>query len=482
MIVALLLAGGMGRRFGGDKLTADAGGMPLVRRTAEALLQTSADRVLVVTGHDADGVRAALAGLDVGFVHAPDFAEGMGASLRAGIAALPHGASHALVVLGDQPGASHRSVVEPVLAAARARDAAIVSVRYRDLTAPPVAFASALFGELRALDGDAGARKVVERDASRVRYVELDTDAPVDVDTRDDMARLTGTGSGVAVLAGAEHVRLDGDGVKLHAVAMGSGPPVLLLHGFPDFWFTWRLQMPALAAAGFRVVALDMRGYAGSGRPKGVSAYTMPRLVADVAAVIRQLGGRAHLAGHDWGGVVAWNVASRAPGLLDSLVVLNAPHPARFTQALRTPRQLARSWYAIFFQLPWLPELLLSVADHELLLRALPPMRPAELALYREALSQPGALTAMLNYYRAAARSVIRGAASEQREASRTSPRTLLLWGDRDPYLGQELTEGLTRWVPELRVERIASAGHWVHLDAPDVVNGALVRFLRAQP
>lgn len=190
MVVALLLAAGLGRRFGGSKLTADAGGMPLVRRTALALLDSSVDRVLVVTGHDAQRVRAALDGLDIHFVDAPAHAEGLGASLRTGVQALPANASHALVALGDQPGAARRSVVDAVVARSREGGAAIVSARYRGVAAPPVLFERSLFPELLLLGGDAGARALVMREAARVEYVDFDIEAPIDVDTEGDLHRL----------------------------------------------------------------------------------------------------------------------------------------------------------------------------------------------------------------------------------------------------------------------------------------------------
>jgi pimeloyl-ACP methyl ester carboxylesterase len=277
---------------------------------------------------------------------------------------------------------------------------------------------------------------------------------------------------------------LDADGVRLHAVERGRGPLVLLLHGFPDFWYGWRRQIPALAAAGFRAVAVDLRGYNLSGRPPRVADYRVSRLAADVRAVVGALGAeRAHVVGHDWGGAVAWHVAARHPAVVDRVAVLNAPHPGRFAELLRTPGQALRSWYVGAFQLPLLPELVLGAARRRLLLSALRAMhlRPgaltdADVARYDAAFARPGALRAALAYYRAAARGP-----AESLGDGRTDPRpTLVLWGQRDPALRPENADGLERWVPDLRVERIADAGHFVQADAPDAVNGALVRFLRA--
>ena len=286
-----------------------------------------------------------------------------------------------------------------------------------------------------------------------------------------------------------------GAGLHLGYLEAGAGPLVLLLHGFPDFSYGWRHQLGALAAAGFRVVAPDLRGYNRSSKPRRVAAYTIPALAGDVVALVAALGetrARA-IVGHDWGGVLAWHLAERRPALLERLVVLNAPHPVAFARELRTPDQLARSLYVLFFQLPWLPELVLrGRGDYAPLLRALRRMvrRPgaltsADLALHRDALAQPGALTAALNYYRALGRRVLRRGlwgGLARRDAHDPRPiehPTLLLWGDRDPALGPRLTAGLEPWVPRLRVRHFPDAGHWPQLDAPEAVNAEIVGWLQ---
>ena len=183
----------------------------------------------------------------------------------------------------------------------------------------------------------------------------------------------------------------------------------LALHGFPEFWYSWRHQLPALAAAGFRAVAPDLRGYNLSDKPPGVAGYRMEHLVADVAGLVRGTGRpRAAVVGHDWGGAIAWTFAMRHPELVERLVVLNAPHPAAFLRELRTPAQLLRSWYVFFFQLPGLPEWYVRRRDFALLERALRrgAVRPGafsdeDVRLCKEALARPGALTAAINYYRA---------------------------------------------------------------------------------
>jgi len=166
------------------------------------------------------------------------------------------------------------------------------------------------------------------------------------------------------------HHEADVGEVRLHGVEAGRGPLVLLLHGFPEFWYGWRHQIPPLAAAGYRVVAPDLRGYNRSDPPRGIRNYRMASLIGDVEGLIRVLGeDRAVVVGHDWGGVVAWETAMRFPARVEGLVVLNAPHPAAFARELRTLDQLRRSWYAFFFQIPGLPEAILRAGDFALIRR-----------------------------------------------------------------------------------------------------------------
>lgn len=170
-----------------------------------------------------------------------------------------------------------------------------------------------------------------------------------------------------------QHHRTPATGVELHYAEAGTGRPVLLLHGFPDFWFGWRHQITPLADAGCRIIAPDLRGYNQSGRPGNVGAYRMGHLVADVHALVQQVApGGVHLVGHDWGGVVAWQAAAEAPELFHSVVILNAPHPAVYVRELRrNPRQLLRSWYVLVNQLPLVPEAALRASDFALLRRVL---------------------------------------------------------------------------------------------------------------
>jgi epoxide hydrolase 4 len=271
-------------------------------------------------------------------------------------------------------------------------------------------------------------------------------------------------------------------GVRLHYVEAGDGPPVVLLHGFPECWYCWRHQIGPLADAGFRVLAPDQRGYNDSDKPRGVRNYRLSLLVQDVVGLIRHAGAeRAAVVGHDWGGVLAWVVAMAHPEVVDRLAVLNAPHPLAYRRELANPAQLLRSWYVLFFQLPWLPERLLSARGYRFVREALTrqagrpgAFTPEEVRLYQEAMARPGALTAALNYYRALPRFW-----GEALRAERTvNAPTLVIWGERDPYLGVGMTRGLERWVPNVRVERLPDVSHAVQNEAPERVNELLVEFL----
>ena len=222
-------------------------------------------------------------------------------------------------------------------------------------------------------------------------------------------------------------------------VEAGDGPLIVLLHGFPEFWYGWRRQIAPLAAAGFRVVAPDLRGYNLSSKPDGVADYGADKLADDVRGLILERGAESALvAGHDWGGTAGWTLAMNHPEVVDRLAILDAAHPRKLNEGLRHPSQLRRSWYFFYFQLPDLPEHHMRADDWEFLqdfLRdAQPPYTPEETARYIEAWSQPGAATAMINYYRFA----VRHSAGEIRPI--TAP-TLVIWGERDRYLGPTLAE-----------------------------------------
>jgi pimeloyl-ACP methyl ester carboxylesterase len=284
-----------------------------------------------------------------------------------------------------------------------------------------------------------------------------------------------------------ESAVLPGDGARLHAVLAGppDGEPVVLLHGFPEFWYGWRHQIGPLAAAGYRVVALDQRGYNASDKPPRVRDYTVDRLAADVAAALDGLGvRRAAVVGHDWGGGVGWWLALTRPDRVSRLAVINCPHPEAMLRTLWSDvGQLMRSWYVFAWQLPRLPEWSLGRRDFRGLATALrKTSRPgtftdADLAVYRQAWAQPGALTGMLNWYRAAVR---------HRPHLPRGPRvrvpTLVFWGGRDRFLKTKLASASLRYCDAGRLELLPWASHWVHLEEPGRVNRLLTHFLGARP
>jgi len=268
--------------------------------------------------------------------------------------------------------------------------------------------------------------------------------------------------------------------VRLHYVEAGEGPLIVLLHGFPEFWYGWRLQIGPLAAAGFRVVAPDMRGYNLSSRPEGVTAYGTDRLTADIHGLIQERGARsAMLVGHDWGGSVAWATAMKYPEVVDRLAILNAAHPRKLSQGLHHPDQLRKSWYFFFFDLPELPEFVVHANRWHFFRHFLRDARPAysseEMDRYIEAWSQPGAAAGMINYYRFS----VRQPPNEAEAALRPiSAPTLVIWGQRDNYLGPELAQPEHDDVPNLdRVERLPDASHWVHHDEAERVTQLLTDF-----
>jgi epoxide hydrolase 4 len=272
-------------------------------------------------------------------------------------------------------------------------------------------------------------------------------------------------------------------GARLHYVEAGQGPLVVLLHGFPEAWFSYRHQLSALARAGFRAVAPDMRGYNLSSKPRGLRRYRLDLLARDVAELVRACGaGRAVVVGHDWGALVAWHFAMRHPEMVDRLVILNVPHPARALDGLRSLRQLRRSWYIFFFQLPWLPEALIRAGNYAYLRRTLRrdpcgtgAFSEADIEDYVQAIGRPGALTAGLNYYRAL---LWGGTWGLRRAFRRIDAPVLVIWGEHDPYLGIELAAPDLTWVPHARVEYLPDAGHWVQNDRPELVNALLLDFL----
>ena len=306
-------------------------------------------------------------------------------------------------------------------------------------------------------------------------------------------------------------------GVRLHYAEMRpegqleSAPLAILLHGFPEFWWSWRMQMPALAAAGYWVVAPDLRGYNLSDAPSEVDDYRMDLLTADVQRLIEHCGReRAVIVGHDWGGAVAWQFAMDYPDAVERLIVLNAPHPVRMADAFGSRpsiRQIGRSWYMFAFQIPRLPERWLATNDYERvgwLLRdsaAHPESFPTEVMQeYRRAVARNG-LSGPLHYYRAAVRagaqesrarlgerfssiasaldSVLGDSSTEPSTYPSISAPTLLLWGERDTALGKELTEGMDDlFVGPFEITYLPDCAHWVQQECPEDVTRLMLEFL----
>lgn len=286
-----------------------------------------------------------------------------------------------------------------------------------------------------------------------------------------------------------ETLSLNANGIGFHALADGpaDGPLVLCLHGFPELGRSWRHQLPALASAGYRAVAPDLRGY---GETELRGPFDLPTLVEDVAALVAVLGReRAVVMGHDWGGAVAWSVAARRPSVVERLVVLNCPPPQILARAIvRSPAQLRRSWYVLFFQLPWLPERRMAANAAEVVGRALvggSHRREAwtreEVDAYRAAFARPGRAKAAIDWYRAGFRRSVRPRRGRAR-ATVAAP-TLVLWGVEDRFLGRELVtlERLRDAFSEGNVPSVVlieDAGHFVQNEAPERVNDELLRWL----
>lgn len=289
-----------------------------------------------------------------------------------------------------------------------------------------------------------------------------------------------------AVRGGLRHAFADLDDVRLHYVTQGDGPLVVLLHGFPEFWWSWRHQIPALARR-HEVVAPDLRGYNESGRPRGIRSYRMDRLVADVVGLVRALGReRAILVGHDWGGAIAWTVAADHPEVVERLVVLNCPHPTVYQAYLRSGvKNLGRIWFHVLFQIPWLPELAVRYATRPFVRFAFRETSirkenfpDRDLEPYVEMFRRSGWLGPAVDYYRAAFREIlVRG----ERPYRPIRCPTLLVWGEDDYALDPSLAPGARAHVEApFELEFVSRAAHYVHQEDPARVNERIERFLRA--
>lgn len=287
------------------------------------------------------------------------------------------------------------------------------------------------------------------------------------------------------------HRRVDVGEVTLHVAEarptnVGTGevpkdvPLVVFLHGFPEFWWSWRDQLKALSEAGYWAVAPDMRGYNESDKPDGVASYDLENLAGDVAGLVRALGReKAIVVGHDWGAVVAWGFAMLHPELLERLAILNVPHPLVMLKNLRSsPKQILKSWYVFFFQLPRLPEKFVSRKDYAFARQTfrIDGFDKETIEHYIDALRVPKALTSAINYYRASIRRAAKGRLPVIREISQ---KVLVIWGDKDRYLKSEMAEPPAKLVPNARVVHLPNATHWVQNDATEEVNRLLLEFVR---
>jgi pimeloyl-ACP methyl ester carboxylesterase len=280
-----------------------------------------------------------------------------------------------------------------------------------------------------------------------------------------------------------EHLTFHNGPIQIHAVAAGppDAPVVILLHGFPEFWYSWHKQIAPLADAGFRVIVPDQRGYNLSSKPRGAANYALSHLTCDVLAIADQLGAQKFfLAGHDWGAAVAWSAALLHPQRVAKLAILNVPHPSVMLRYLKSNlRQVRRSWYMFLLQLPWLPELVFSAFDFRFGKNALVnSSRPntfslGDLALYRAAWSQPGALTATMNWYRAGARH------RTKFPDSTVHVPTRILWGERDAFLLAEMAHASLRYCDNAELYTFADATHWLQHEEPDRVSQLLIDFFR---
>ena len=277
------------------------------------------------------------------------------------------------------------------------------------------------------------------------------------------------------------------NGQTFEVAMCGEGENLALcLHGFPEHALSWRDQLPVLARLGYRAWAPNQRGYGRSSRPKRVQDYDIRQLIGDVAGLIDASGAKhTVLIGHDWGAVVAWAFAAQKVRPLDSLIIMNVPHPMCYMSRLFRSSQFFKSWYIYFFQLPWLPVWLLtrrkSRAVSGMVLRTSSNRAgfPRDLLdVFQQNAQSPGAVTAMLNWYRAAFRRGLRRPRGLSRDFPLIDTRTLMIWGEEDAALDKSTTYDTGKYVTDLTLRYLPGVSHWVQQDATEAVNELMTGFL----
>lgn len=277
----------------------------------------------------------------------------------------------------------------------------------------------------------------------------------------------------------AEIIKVAANGLEFEVAVLGEGDRLALcLHGFPEHASSWRFQAPLLAKLGYRVWAPNLRGYGATSSPRGVAAYKIGHLVADVLGLIAASGARETLlVAHDWGAVLAWTIAMDHQDRIARLVIMNVPHPARFRAEFWRSGQFLRSWYALFFQLPAAPEWLLGRGGAKTIADAFRRggrLTEADIEIYRRNALRPGGLTAMVNWYRAA----FRYGGLARRDFPTIETPTLMIWGDADFALDVRTALGTEAHVRDLTFRRLAGVSHWVQQEAPEAVNALLEAWL----
>ncbi|MGX1197266.1 alpha/beta fold hydrolase [Parvibaculum sp. MBR-TMA-1.3b-4.2] len=284
---------------------------------------------------------------------------------------------------------------------------------------------------------------------------------------------------------------VEANGLRFETDMCGEGEKLaLLLHGFPESKFSWRHQLPVFAERGYTAWAPNLRGYGQSSRPLGKENYTLDHLTDDVAGLIdaaraRGVTGPVTLVAHDWGGAIAWQFVLQKKRPLERFIVMNLPHPALFIKGARTWQQMKKSWYILFFQIPWLPEKVTLANRARAIGEAFSGMAidksrfPAEVTEhYRQNALIPGAMTAMMNYYRA---NFSGGAPAEWTDPPMVDVPTLMIWGEADTALGKELTYGTDKLVTDFTLRYLPKVSHWVQQEAPEKVNAMIAAWLEGK-